>query len=450
MPAPGGKPHSDGRPVSESPTAAPAADGAEAPATAPPNRQNLSWEQARRAAFHAGSPLAHQTVPLSEALGQTLAEPVTALQAIPHYASSAMDGWAVNGAPPWKLVSHAPKEEHPWQRPSPHRDSGAGPLAPGEATFILTGGVVPGGATGILRTEHGMVRGDVLDRNDSARPDEPRPQEHIRPAGEEAPEGSVTIPANVTLNPAQIALAAVCGYDTLPVLRAPRVSLLLTGDEVIEAGLPEPGQVRDTFGPQLPGLVQLMGGHVDTSGRARDDLDDVVAAISAEALDELSLARASGDVLITTGGTGSSSADHIRRALETLEAEFIIDGIAMRPGHPTLLARLQDGRFLVGLPGNPLAAMMAMFTVVGPLLAGLRGAPFPETEETTVGEDFDELPGRSRLVPYKLEEGRAVAATHQRSGMLRGLASASGVMVVPAEGCVAGDRLKALRLPWIS
>ncbi|MHA7292651.1 molybdopterin molybdotransferase MoeA [Arthrobacter sp. HLT1-21] len=416
---------------------------------ASPTGRNLGWGAARRAAYDAGSPLANQTVPLSDALGQTLAEPVRALQAIPHYASSAMDGWAVSGNPPWQLVSPAPKEGHPWPRATPHRDSGARPLATGEATFILTGGVVPDGATGILRMEHGAARGAVLDRNDSARPDEPRPQEHIRPAGEEASEGSETIPANVTLNPAQIALAAVSGYDTLPVLRAPRVSLLLTGDEVIEAGLPEPGQVRDTFGPQLPGLVQMMGGHVDTSGRAKDDLDDVVAAISAEAMDELSLARASGDVLITTGGTGGSSADHIRRALETLEAEFIIDGVAMRPGHPTLLARLPDGRFLVGLPGNPLAAMMAMFTVVGPLLAGLRGAPFPETEETTVGEDFDELPGRSRLVPYRLESGRAVAATHQRSGMLRGLAAASGVMVVPAQGCVAGDRLQALMLPWI-
>lgn len=438
-----------GGPPTDNPTVE-ATSPAETPVDQTPTGRNLDWEQARRVAYDAGTPLANQTVPLSEALGQTLAEPVTALQAIPHYASSAMDGWAVNGNPPWQLVSHAPKEEHPWSRPAPHRDSGAGPLAPGEATFILTGGVVPEGTTGILRMEHGAVRGASLDRNSRARPDEPRPQEHIRPAGEEAPQGSETIPANVTLNPAQIALAAVCGYDNLPVLRAPRVSLLLTGDEVIEAGLPEPGQVRDTFGPQLPGLVQMMGGHVDTSGRAKDDLDDVVAAISAEALDELSLARASGDVLITTGGTGSSSADHIRRALETLEAEFIIDGIAMRPGHPTLLARLQDGRFLVGLPGNPLAAMMAMLTVVGPLLAGLRGAPFPATDEVTVGEAFEELPGRSRVVPYRLESGRAVAATHQRSGMLRGLASADGVMVVPASGCVAGDRLPALRLPWIS
>ncbi|WP_051478873.1 molybdopterin molybdotransferase MoeA [Arthrobacter sp. H5] len=405
------------------------------------------WQEALRIAYAAGTALPPQTVTLADALGQTLAEPVVALQGIPHYASSAMDGWAVSGAPPWTLVTPQILDDHSWHR-SAHKSSGFTALTSGEATFILTGGVVPDGATGILRTEHGAIRDGVLNRNECSRADEPRDAEHIRPAGEEAEEGTEAIPANVTLNPAQIALAAVCGYDTLPVLRPPRVSLLLTGDEVIEAGLPEPGQVRDTFGPQLPGLVTMMGGHVDTWSRARDDLDDVVAAISGEALDELSLARASGDVLISTGGTGASSADHIRRALTLLEAEFIIDGIAMRPGHPTLLARLKDGRFFVGLPGNPLAAMMAMFTVAGPLIAGLRGAPFPEPGHVLAGEDFDELPGRSRLVPYRLESGRAVPRTHHRSGMLRGLAEADGVMIVPQNGCQQDETVPSLTLPW--
>jgi len=410
---------------------------------------NVDWATARTLAYRAGRALPFQTVPLADALGQTLAEPVHALQAIPHYASSAMDGWAVNGEPPWTLVSRPEPEDHPRGRPSPHSDSGEVSLAPGEATFILTGGVVPQETVGILRTEHGSVRGDTLDRNEAARPDEPSPREHIRPAGEESEEGSLAIPAGVVLNPAQIALAAVCGHDTLAVLRAPRVSLLMTGDEVIDHGLPHPGQVRDTFGPQLPGFVALLGGHVDVAGRAKDDLDDVVAAISGEPTDEFSLARASGDVLITTGGTGSSSADHIRRALLEIGAELIIDGIAMRPGHPTLLARLPDGRFLVGLPGNPLAAMMAMLTVAGPLLAGLRGSRLDEPMPVVMADALDPLPGRSRLVPYRLESGRAVPSTHQRSGMLRGLAAADGVMVVPAEGCQAGDSVPALSLPWV-
>ena len=410
---------------------------------------NLGWESARRAAYHAGQAKPAQTVPLADALGQTLAVTVVALQDIPHYTSSAMDGWAVSGAPPWTLVAAVVPEDHGWRRPAPHSDSGSIALEPGQATSILTGGLVPLNTTGILRTEHGVVRAEVLERGAAARADEPRAGEHIRPAGEEAARGTVAIEAGVRLNPAQIALAAVCGHDTLPVLRAPRVSLLMTGDEVIEAGLPQAGQVRDTFGPQLPAFVEMLGGHVDTASRVSDDLDDVVAAISAEATDEFSLARTSGDVLISTGGTGDSSADHIRRAMAVLGAELIIDGIAMRPGHPTMLARLADGRFLVGLPGNPLAAMMAMLTVVGPLLAGLRGAPLPAPAMVLSGTDFGPLPGRSRLVPYRYESGRAMPASHQRPGMLRGLASADGVLVIPAEGCVRDQPVMSLRLPWV-
>lgn len=409
---------------------------------------DVDWKTARELAHRAGRPLPVQTVTLADALGQTLAEPVHALQAIPHYASSAMDGWAVNGEPPWTLVSHAPVEDHSRRGPSPHIESGEVALAPGEATFILTGGVVPRNAEGILRTEHGAVRGDALERNASARADEPVLHEHVRPAGEEAEEGAEAIEAGVFLNPAQIALAAVCGHDTLAVLRAPRVSLLMTGDEVVDHGLPHPGQVRDTFGPQLPGFVAMLGGHVDVAGRAKDNLDDVIAAIAAEPTDEASLMRASGDVLITTGGTGNSSADHIRRALEDLGAELIIDGIAMRPGHPTLLAKLPDGRFLVGLPGNPLAAMMAMLTVTAPLLAGLRGAPLTDLGRAVSADAFEPLSGRSRLVPFRLDGGRAVPSTHQRSGMLRGLAAADGVLVVPGEGCAVGDELPTLSLPW--
>ncbi|BBE21711.1 hypothetical protein MN0502_05940 [Arthrobacter sp. MN05-02] len=91
---------------------------------------NVDWLAARALAHGAGRPLPFQTVNLADALGQTLAEPVHALQAIPHYASSAMDGWAVNGEPPWTLVRHTEPEEHPRGRPSPHSDSGAVSLAP--------------------------------------------------------------------------------------------------------------------------------------------------------------------------------------------------------------------------------------------------------------------------------------------------------------------------------
>ena len=412
-----------------------------------PLQPNTSWEEARKAAYAAGRPLPFETVPLAEALGHTLASDAVALQPVPHYASSAMDGWAVAGPEPWTIVVPEPDPE-PWQI---HKESGRRPLQSGEAVSILTGGLVPAGAEAILRTENGILEAGepaVLRRASSAREDEPRLGEHIRPAGEEAAAGETTIAAGTVLNPAHIALAAVCGHDTLPVLRSPRVSLLFTGDEVIEAGLPESGQVRDTFGPQLPQLVEMLGGRVDAVRRLPDRLEDVIAALSTDAVDETSLAMSSGDVLVTTGGTGISDADHLRRALEAVDAELVIDGIAMRPGHPTILARLQDGRFVVALPGNPLAAMMAVFTVLQPLLEGLRGAAAAREFHVLAGVDVAPLPGRTRLVPCRIQDGRALPSQYFRSGMLRGLAEADAIMVLPEAGCAADQPVSALPLPW--
>lgn len=413
-----------------------------------PLQPNAPWEQARSLAFSAGRPLPYETVPLADALGQVLAEDITALQPIPHYASSAMDGWAVSGPPPWQLVKHQEPKTERWQI---HRESGRRPLQPGQAVAILTGGTIPAGAQSVLRSESGVLTGGenpVLKLSDKARSDEPRAGEHIRPAGEEAAAGEVTIRRGTLLNPAHIALAAVCGHDTLPVLRAPRVSLLLTGDEVIEYGLPDAGQVRDTFGPQLPQLVTMLGGRMDVVRRLSDRYEDVVAALSTDASDETSIAMSSGDVLITTGGTGRSEADHLRQALEDMDAEMLINGIAMRPGHPTMLARLPDGRLLVALPGNPLAAMMGVFTVLAPLLDGLRGAPLSPARHVLVGTDIEPLPGRTRLLPCRIEDGRALPSTYFRSGMLRGLADADAVMVVPEAGCTKDEAVAALPLPW--
>lgn len=413
-----------------------------------PLQPNVPWQHARAAAYAAGRALPFETVPLAEALGQVLAQDAVALQPVPHYASSAMDGWAVAGPPPWQLVTQEEPEAERWQI---HRESGRRPLQSGQAVPILTGGMLPAGATSVLRSESGVLslgEPPVLELSPAARADEPLPDEHIRPAGEEAAAGETTIFRGTVLNPAHIALAAVCGHDTLPVLRPPRVSLLLTGDEVIEYGLPEAGEVRDTFGPQLPQLVTMLGGRMDVVRRLSDRYEDVLAALSNDAVDETSIALSSGDVLITTGGTGRSDADHLRHALEEMEAEFIIDGIAMRPGHPTLLARLPDGRLLVALPGNPLAAMMAVFTIVQPLLEGLRGAPLSVERHVLAGVDIEPLAGRTRLVPCRIEQGRAMPSPYFRSGMLRGLADADAVMVIPEGGCTKDEAVTALPLPW--
>ncbi|MEO7005939.1 MAG: molybdopterin molybdotransferase MoeA [Terrimesophilobacter sp.] len=382
------------------------------------------WHSARSYAYRTPRRLPPESVPLSDAIGRVLADDIVALCDVPHYASSAMDGWAVAGGGHWRLTS-------------------SNRLAPGEAAAIVTGGLVPAGARAVLRSEHGAVHdvdgGQVVSVNDGARPGEPADGDNVRPAGEEVTRSDVVFRSGTRLNPAHVSVAAVCGYDELPVLRAPRVGLILTGDEVVASGIPEPGHVRDTFGPAFPALIRMLGGTATAARHLRDDLDLLLAAIADDTASE---------VLITTGGTGRSVVDHLHAALAQLKAGILIDGIAMRPGGPTLLAELPDGRYLIGLPGNPLAAMMGMLTVAQPLLAGLAGAAEPALGAVVTGRELTGRPGLCRLLPYQLQDGAAAKSQWFGSGMLRGLATADGVLVSPPAGARAGESVATVPLPW--
>ena len=397
-----------------------------------------TWHEARQRAFDVAAPIPPSPVPLKAALGRTLASDAVAIQDMPHYASSAMDGWAVNGTGPWILVEPG------------HR------LAPHQASPIVTGGLIPPGGKAVLRTESGVITTDddglpILALGGAAKPGEPRNGQHIRKAAEEAAEGDVLLKAGTMLNPAHIALAALAGLDELEVLGKPLVRFLLTGSEVVTQGVPVPGKVRDTFGPQLGAVVELLGGIAGEQLKVGDNYDDWLAALQdtePEPAEPYAAAEPPADVVITTGGTGRSGTDHFRRAVAELGGRLLIDGIAMRPGHPAVLAELPDGRFVLGLPGNPLAAMMALFTVGGPLLAALGHGKLEEVGEVPSGSMIDADPGRTRLMPFKLVYGLASPAQHAGPGMMRGLAGADGVMVVPPHGVQMGELVPAFPLPW--
>lgn len=396
--------------------------------------QAPTWAEARQLAYQCARPLPSSAVTLREAVGGTLTSPVTAQQDLPHYASSAMDGWAVNcdgdGDGTWNLTA-------------PGR-----PLAAGEASIIATGGLVPAGATAILRKESGWVSDDGnLSLRHGSRPGEILPGRHIRPAGEEAAAGDVLIPAGTVLNPAHIALAAVAGHDHVRIQRKPRVAVVLTGSEVVTSGEPAPGQVRDAFGPQLDTVISQLGGEPSGHQRIGDSYEEWLAALG-DVPERFPPDAERPDVTITTGGTGKSGTDHFRDAIAALGGRLLLNGIAMRPGHPAVLAELPDGRFVIGLPGNPLAAMMALMTLGEPLLAALGDRPLRAARYVTSGTDLDPDPGRTRLMPCTLIHGLAFPASHTGPGMMRGLAWADGYMAVPPEGVTAGAPVPVLPLPW--
>lgn len=396
------------------------------------------WPSARAVAYAAGRELgsrlsaAHE-VPLAEAAGRVLAAPLFALHPLPHYASSAMDGWAVSGPGPWRLPAFA-------AIPTGAVPGVENTLLPGQASPIVTGGSIPQGATAVLRREHGAEEAGVL-RSDH----EPPENKDIRPAATEATTGTELLPSGTRLTPAGVAVAALSGHDR--VLVAPRipVRLVFTGGEVTEAGVPGKGFVRDAFGPVLPACVSGLGGSVASAARIGDDFDATVDAVDGP------LAREAA-IVVTTGGTGGSPLDHLRPAARHLGAEPLVDGVAVRPGHPALLARMPDGRLLLSLPGNPLAALVAVATLLEPLLRGAAGRPASAPREALSATSHAPLPGRHRVVPARWAEGSQrgalMPAAHTGSAMMRGLATADVLLVVPPEGLAAGGPATYLPLPW--
>ncbi|MFM8895719.1 MAG: molybdopterin molybdotransferase MoeA, partial [Actinomycetales bacterium] len=331
---------------------------------------------------------------------------------LPGYPTSAMDGWAVSGPGPWRITGDVPAGQ-PLGRCLVH----------GEAVRIATGSVVPIGADAILRWEHADRNGDLLSGDVEAGRD-------IRRAGEECRQGELIAEAGSVLGPATIGLLAATGYDSVPVRRRPRVSVLLLGDELLTHGMPSGGRVRDSLGPQIPGWVARAGGIVVSA----EHVPDTVAA-TGEALGRHS---ATCDLLITTGGTAAGPRDHLHAALDGISATVRVDRVRVKPGHPMLLAEVptSDGTStdhsipLVGLPGNPHSAVVGLVTLVVPLLHGMLARPAAMLPRVPSVEGLHASPGHTRLIAGRLVDGSFMLSPYPGSAMLRGLAQSDGFAVV--------------------
>ncbi|WP_082264857.1 NTP transferase domain-containing protein [Rothia kristinae] len=424
------------------------ADAAPAPAKDPtedPTRGvERTWEQARTLVAEAGRRIAadrpeaerREEAGLAEAIGRTLARPVRSPLPAPHFDSSAMDGWAVAGDPPWRLVAEAPADA---RGENLHRRGGA--VAPDEAVPVLTGSLLPEGAEGIVRSEHGLLAGGLL----RPRPEHPyRPGRDLRRAGEEMPAGAELLGAGRRVTARHAALFAVCGVDRVAVAACPSVALAVTGNEVIQAGMPGPGEVRDAFTAQLPALLAGWGAGPTSCTRLPD----------APGVVERWLDRAEANVVLLTGGSGHSGQDYARRALMDACEEILAESVLMRPGHPTLLGVLPPvrpgsaRRPVLALPGNPMAAHAALFSFAPALLAGLLGAEPPRPRRGVLGTAAS--PGRNpgvRLVPCRVEDdGTAHPLPKGQSHMLSGLAAADALGVIAAGSEAPGDPVGLLPL----
>ncbi|MGW2419594.1 molybdopterin molybdotransferase MoeA [Streptomyces sp. NPDC001709] len=415
-------------------TASRTADGtaAHGPRTEPGSlRPARAWERARAIARScAGQPLPPVPRTLTDALSHALAEPLTALTDLPPFPTAAMDGWAVAGPGPWRLGGTGVLAG---QEP--------GPLAPDTAVPIATGAPVPVGATAVLRREHGEAdteRSVLYDRSPTPVPE----GQDIRPRAQECRSGEPLLPSGTTVTERVLGLAAAAGYDRLTVHRRPSVELLVLGDELLQRGVPHGGRVRDALGPLLPPWLHACGAELIGHRLIADDLVALQDAVR----------RSPADVVVTTGSTAAGPVDFLHDTLRAVDARLLVDSVAVRPGHPMLLAELPgtaDGRarWLIGLPGNPLAAVAGMVTLAEPLLRRLGGHAGGEPVRLVAGSALPGHPRDTRLLPVFTSGQEVTPLPFDGPAMLRGLALADGLAVVPPGGVPAGAAVDVVELP---
>jgi molybdopterin molybdotransferase len=388
----------------------------------------VPWQQARELAYRAGADAARPgvEVALADADGRTLASPLVTLTDLPAFPTSSVDGWAVRGPAPWRIVGQV------------LAGSVAAPLTgDGTCVEIATGAMVPAGTEHVLRVEESRVDGSLVTGT-------PRPVREWRVPGEEASRGEELLPAGSAVTPGVIGLAASCGYDVLSVRPAPRAAVLVFGDELLTSGPPTDGRIRDSLGPSMPSWLRRLGATADMQvGPVKDTLDAHVDAVRT-AFDT------GVDLVCTTGGTMHGPVDHLHPALAELGATYVVNTVAVRPGFPMLLAALPGGRFLAGLPGNPQSAVVALMSLVAPLLAGLQGRTLPALPTVTLGAPIAGRGGYTHLALVRVERGLAYPVSHVASSMLRGLTRSVGfAVVVPGTQGEEGATLPLVPLPML-
>jgi molybdopterin molybdotransferase len=254
----------------------------------------------------------------------------------------------------------------------------------------------------------------------------------VRRAGGECRTADVVLAAGALVRPAAIGMLAAAGLDRVTVRRV-AADVLVLGDELLTSGPARAGRLRDALGPLLTAWLPASGIAVASRRHVPDTAEALAVALSG----------CLADVVVTTGSTARGPVDHLHAVLDGLGARLVVDGVAVRPGHPQLLAVLPDGRPLVGLPGNPLAAVSGLLTLLLPVLRGLRAQEPDPVWLGALAVDVGAGHDATRLVPVR----DGVPVLYAGPGMLRGLASAQAVAVVPPGGVRAGQDVELLALP---
>lgn len=361
-------------------------------------------------------PLPTETCALEQTLGRVLAQPVASMIDLPLFTQSAVDGYALRAADAQKSLKLT--GDVPAGSPAQHA------LAVGTAMRILTGGALPEGADTVARQE-------IVERSD----DNIRVLKPIvagadtRYRGEELKQGAVIAEAGQRLHAGLLAALAMAGVAQVSVRRRPRISLLVTGDEIARVGSNlKPGQVFDANGPLLQGWLSERGYKADI--QYVPDRPEAVEQALKRALD-------SNDLVISSGGVSVGDRDYLPQLAPKLGVQKIFWNVAQKPGKPIWYG-VRDGKAFMGLPGNPGAVLVGLAVHVSAVFGVLEGrsTPQPEWRAGILEKEVKADPHRDRLVRMSLrydDSGRVLLKSlpRQDSHMLSNLASAGALAWLP-------------------
>jgi molybdopterin molybdotransferase len=362
------------------------------------------------------APMGTETVGLAEAGGRVLAADAVAARDQPPFAASAMDGWAVRAADArpgarLRVIGEAPAGR-----------AFAGRLGPGEAVRLFTGAPMPEGADAVLIQEDGDAEGAVVTVREGA-----GAGAHVRPRGLDFRAGA-RLKAPRRLSPGDVALLAAMNVPEVAVARRPRVALIPTGDELVEPGeRPGDDQIVASNHYGLAALLAAKG----AEPWLRPIVPDTAAALTAA----LAEAAAGADLVVTLGGASVGDYDLVKGALGAEGLAFY--KVAMRPGKPLIGGRIA-GRPMVGLPGNPVSALVSGWVFLVPVIARMLGLPGdpPTRRRARLAAPLGAGGPREHYMRARLAPGEdlplVTAFGEQDSSMLSFLSEADALLVQPA------------------
>lgn len=375
-----------------------------------------------------------ESIPLADCLGRVLAQDIVSGADLPPFDRSAVDGFAVVSADTFGASAALPSMLLLLGEVKMGQRAGFA-VSPGACAAVWTGGEVPQGADAMVMLEQTQrLAGDLIAIESPA-----SPGAHVVFRGEDARAGACITPAGRRISPREIGALAALGYAQVSVARRPRVSILSTGDELVNPDcMPKEGQMRDVNGPMLQAASAAVGASARFLGIVPDDETALRSSLEQACQDC--------DLLLLSGASSAGEKDAAARCLSQL-GEVAFHGLALKPGKPTFAGKIKE-TIVVGLPGHPAAAFLVFHALVRPLIAAISGEKAVQRRHKgTLAQTVPSNHGREELLPVQIcEDGESIKPVLLKSGLISPLSRADGYIHIPrdAEGLSKGTSVEVV------